>query len=86
MSVRDVNDNTPQFERTLYEVNVTENAPVGTDICSVMATDADEDGRLFYTIHSATSSASLSMFRINSETGEFAQEHHSRHINLHTEW
>lgn len=67
----DVNDNAPQFEQPVYDVDVMENAPVGTDVCSVVASDADEDGRLLYTIHSATSSASLSKFRINSETGEF---------------
>lgn len=65
----DINDNTPQFGRSTYEVNVTEATPIGTDICSVTATDADEDGRLFYTIHSTTSPSSLSKFRINSETG-----------------
>lgn len=69
MSVLDVNDNTPKFGQSTYEVNVTEATLVGTDICSVTASDADEDGRLFYTIHSATSTASLSKFRINSETG-----------------
>ncbi|XP_057365539.1 cadherin-23-like isoform X1 [Daphnia carinata] len=39
--IRDVNDHIPQFTRPSYQVQVRENAAVGTIIGSVVATDAD---------------------------------------------
>ncbi len=69
MSVLDINDNRPQFSQTTYEVTIPENTAPGTDIITVMASDLDEDKRLFYTIHASTDQASRSMFKINSETG-----------------
>ena len=70
--VLDINDNRPQFEQALYKVDIPENTPKGTDILTVIATDRDEDKRLFYTIHSSVEKSSLNKFRINSQTGMFA--------------
>ena len=39
--VEDVSDNSPVFMSTEYSGLVTENSPVGTNILSVLATDAD---------------------------------------------
>lgn len=69
VSVLDINDHAPTFDRSTYSVDVPENTAAGMDVFTVTATDLDEDRRLFYTIHSATSQASLVKFKINSETG-----------------
>ncbi|KAB7505675.1 Fat-like cadherin-related tumor suppressor-like protein [Armadillidium nasatum] len=39
--VTDVNDNPPEFVRTLQQVTVPENSPIGTEISRVMATSKD---------------------------------------------
>ncbi|XP_008833714.1 protocadherin beta-18-like isoform X3 [Nannospalax galili] len=39
--IMDVNDNAPEFERTLYEVQVPENSPVDSLVTTVSATDSD---------------------------------------------
>jgi protocadherin Fat 1/2/3 len=70
VTILDINDNSPQFGQSTYSVEISESVPPGTDIFTVSATDADEDKRVFYTIHSAASPASLSKFSINSETGD----------------
>jgi hypothetical protein len=41
ISVKDINDRNPVFEKNVYLSSVPENAPVGTPIEEVMATDAD---------------------------------------------
>ncbi|KAF6084027.1 FAT atypical cadherin 1 [Phyllostomus discolor] len=38
----DDNDNAPQFRATKYEVNIGSNAPKGTSVIKVLASDADE--------------------------------------------
>ncbi|XP_069026641.1 protocadherin alpha-2-like isoform X2 [Embiotoca jacksoni] len=42
VNVIDVNDNTPAFSKSLYKVSVIENAPIGTTILKLNATDSDE--------------------------------------------
>ncbi|XP_078117560.1 protocadherin alpha-2-like [Sander vitreus] len=42
VNVIDVNDNTPSFSKPLYKVRVSENAPIGTTILKLNATDSDE--------------------------------------------
>lgn len=37
----DINDNAPQFSKTVYNVAVTEGADVGTNVITVVATDKD---------------------------------------------
>ena len=71
VSVSDIIDNTPVFDRPIYHVNVSENAAVGSEVIRVVASDLDEDKKLFYTFYSAVSSHSLSKFKIDSETGSF---------------
>ncbi|KAG3266115.1 protocadherin beta-18-like [Ictidomys tridecemlineatus] len=48
--VLDINDNAPEFERPVYEVQVPENSPVGSLIITVSATDLDAgiNGELSY--------------------------------------
>ncbi|XP_034086585.1 protocadherin alpha-3-like [Gymnodraco acuticeps] len=42
VNVIDVNDNTPLFSKPLYKVRISENAPLGTTILKLNATDLDE--------------------------------------------
>jgi len=48
--VGDVNDNSPQFERETYNVDVPENITIGSTVVRLVATDRDngENGRVLY--------------------------------------
>ncbi len=52
IQVEDINDNPPHFMHSLYEVSVQENAPAGTFVIKVSATDKDvgPNGNLTYLI------------------------------------
>uniref|UniRef100_A0A672F4B9 Cadherin domain-containing protein n=1 Tax=Salarias fasciatus TaxID=181472 RepID=A0A672F4B9_SALFA len=69
--VLDNNDNAPQFERQLYEANVSEKATSGTEIVRLKATDADEgpNGEIEYFFAEQTTDLILSMFDIDASTG-----------------
>ncbi|KAK9403759.1 protocadherin gamma-C5-like [Crotalus adamanteus] len=43
ITLADINDNPPQFDRSFYEVIIEENNPVGVILLKVSATDADKD-------------------------------------------
>ncbi|XP_077433237.1 protocadherin gamma-C5-like isoform X22 [Vanacampus margaritifer] len=70
--VLDNNDNAPQFERQLYEANVSEKASPGAQILQVKATDADEglNGEIEYSFAEQTSLDILSLFNIEAATGD----------------
>ncbi|XP_061147419.1 protocadherin 1 gamma 22 [Syngnathus typhle] len=72
ITVLDNNDNAPQFERQLYEANVSEKASPGAQILQVKATDADEglNGEIEYSFAEQTSEAILSLFNIEAATGD----------------
>uniref|UniRef100_A0A669EZ53 Protocadherin gamma-C5 n=1 Tax=Oreochromis niloticus TaxID=8128 RepID=A0A669EZ53_ORENI len=69
--VLDINDNAPQFEKQVYETNVSEKATPGTEILHLKATDADEgvNGEIEYIFAEQTSDLVLSLFAIESSTG-----------------
>ncbi|XP_008303209.1 protocadherin beta-15-like, partial [Stegastes partitus] len=69
--VLDINDNAPQFERQVYETNVSENARPGTEILHVKATDADEglNGEIEYFFAEQTTDLILSLFDIEPSSG-----------------
>ncbi|XP_039630311.1 protocadherin gamma-A11-like isoform X2 [Polypterus senegalus] len=69
--VLDANDNAPLFAQELYKATVPENAPMGTVLIRVHATDADKDihGRIIY-FFSHVSHNALNLFEINQESGE----------------
>ena len=52
IQVEDINDNPPHFVQDVYEANVAENAPLGTFVAKVSATDKDSgtNGNLTYLI------------------------------------
>ncbi|XP_030621280.1 protocadherin-like protein [Chanos chanos] len=72
VNVKDVNDNTPSFTKPLYKVRVPENAPFGTRVITLNATDLDEgvNGELMYSFINRGNLNLLDMFFIDSVSGE----------------
>ncbi|XP_041845379.1 protocadherin gamma-A5-like isoform X18 [Melanotaenia boesemani] len=68
ITVLDVNDNPPVCSKPEYKASVAENAPFGTIITTVAATDKDKEnnGKVTYTV---PKSAAGSLFQINAESG-----------------
>ncbi|XP_075959862.1 protocadherin alpha-8-like [Anarhichas minor] len=72
VNVLDVNDNTPVFSKDIYSVTLSENAPVGTTVVQVNATDLDEgqNGEVYYSFGNSVSNQLFTLFDINTATGE----------------
>lgn len=70
VSITDVNDNSPQFERSTYEAEMTENAPPGTPVLQVRASDRDigVNGQVEYVFGAATESVRR-LLRLDEATG-----------------
>ncbi|MGH0161647.1 UNVERIFIED_CONTAM: hypothetical protein FKN15_041317 [Acipenser sinensis] len=68
ITVLDVNDNNPMFKEGAYTIDITEDAPIGTLVLDITATDADDgtNGMVLYYL----SNESLGMFNVNQETGK----------------
>ncbi|XP_040904741.1 uncharacterized protein LOC121188864 [Toxotes jaculatrix] len=71
INVLDINDNIPAFTKTLYKTSITENAPLGTTVVTVSATDADEGTNkdIVYLLNSKDQDHVLDIFEIDPETG-----------------
>ncbi|KAH8379347.1 hypothetical protein KR009_004338 [Drosophila setifemur] len=67
--VIDINDNSPQFAKDVYHVNISENIEEESVIMQLHATDRDEDKKLFYHLHATQDPSSLALFRIDSISG-----------------
>ncbi|KAI4896769.1 hypothetical protein NFI96_025285 [Prochilodus magdalenae] len=72
INVLDVNDNIPMFSKSLYKARVNENAPPGTPVITVHASDSDEgvNGEIVYAFVNHDNDKYVNAFSINSETGE----------------
>ncbi|KAM9356594.1 protocadherin alpha-8-like [Symphorus nematophorus] len=72
VNVLDINDNPPVFTQDVYSVMLDENAPVGTTVIQVNATDLDEgaNGKVVYTFSSIVDRKLLNLFDISPSTGE----------------
>ncbi|XP_069026676.1 protocadherin alpha-3-like [Embiotoca jacksoni] len=72
INVLDINDNAPVFIREDYSVTLKENAPVGTKVIQVNATDLDDgpNGDVVYSFSNSMNQKILNLFDINSLTGE----------------
>ncbi|KAM4621343.1 protocadherin alpha-8-like [Polymixia lowei] len=70
--VMDANDNTPTFSQSLYKARVNENAPYGTTVIQLNASDLDEgpNGKLIYSFIKRGNIDPLDVFDINADTGE----------------
>uniref|UniRef100_A0A672QAR5 FAT atypical cadherin 1 n=1 Tax=Sinocyclocheilus grahami TaxID=75366 RepID=A0A672QAR5_SINGR len=70
--LKDVNDNSPQFESYPYQSYIVENLPKGTSVVQVKATDLDSwlNGQVTYTLHEIQECPDiLQMFTVDSVTG-----------------
>ncbi|XP_031424742.1 protocadherin-1 isoform X2 [Clupea harengus] len=56
VTVTDVNDNPPRFERSHYEAELLENSPTGHSVLQVKANDSDmgPNGEVTYSLHQAS--------------------------------
>ncbi|XP_053179567.1 protocadherin alpha-8-like [Scomber japonicus] len=72
VNVLDVNDNTPIFSKDIYSVMLDENAPIGTTVIQVNATDLDDgqNGEVVYSFGNSVSNTLFTLFDINQLTGE----------------
>ncbi|XP_030251891.1 protocadherin alpha-8-like isoform X24 [Sparus aurata] len=72
INVLDINDNAPVFSKEVYSVMLDENAPVGTTVIEVNATDLDEgsNGEVVYSFSNSMNQHILKLFDINTLTGE----------------
>ncbi|XP_061858281.1 protocadherin alpha-2 isoform X2 [Colius striatus] len=72
ISVLDANDNAPQFNQSVYKVQVPENAAEGTRVVQVNATDPDvgSNGEMTFGASNAFPPKGLSLFILNAKTGE----------------
>ncbi|XP_035807145.2 protocadherin alpha-8-like isoform X5 [Amphiprion ocellaris] len=72
VDVLDVNDNMPVFKEETYSVLLNENAPIGTTIIKVNASDLDEgsNGDVFYSFGSNVNNRIRELFSVDPNTGE----------------
>ena len=70
VSITDVNDNSPRFERPVYEAEMAENAPPGTPVLQVRASDRDVgvNGQVEYVFGAATESVRR-LLRLDEASG-----------------
>ncbi|KAM9740602.1 protocadherin gamma-C5-like [Menidia menidia] len=71
VTVLDINDNIPAFEKTIYKIPVSENAEQDTLIVQTKATDLDDgpNGDIEYSFGAHTSEDVISVFTIDSISG-----------------
>uniref|UniRef100_H2RJF2 Cadherin domain-containing protein n=1 Tax=Takifugu rubripes TaxID=31033 RepID=H2RJF2_TAKRU len=72
VTVLDNNDNVPVFQKPLYNISLPENSSTSSVLLKVEATDADEgvNGEIEYSFPEHTPQDILSVFRLDSSTGE----------------
>ncbi|XP_075394763.1 protocadherin-11 X-linked isoform X1 [Tenrec ecaudatus] len=71
VSVADTNDNHPIFKENEIEVSIPENAPVGTSVTQLHATDADigENAKIHFYFSNLVSNIAKRLFHLNDTTG-----------------
>ncbi|XP_048454119.1 protocadherin Fat 3a isoform X2 [Rhincodon typus] len=67
--ILDNNDNGPVFSKPSYDVTISEDAAINTEILHIKATDRDEKSKLTYSIHSSIDPISLHKFHLDHSTG-----------------
>ncbi|XP_037635743.1 protocadherin alpha-2-like isoform X8 [Sebastes umbrosus] len=72
VNVLDVNDNSPLFSKSLYKVQVVENANIGTTLLTLTATDLDDsvNGEVLYSFTERGRLNPDDKFALNDDTGE----------------
>lgn len=69
ISVINSNNHRPEFTKHEYRVDLSENTESEAEILQLHATDADNDKKLFYSLHATQNPASLNLFRVDSVSG-----------------
>lgn len=69
ITVINSNNHRPEFTKHEYRVPLSENSESEAEILQLHATDADDDKKLFYSLHAAKNPISLNLFRVDSVTG-----------------
>ncbi|XP_068187350.1 protocadherin Fat 3 [Antennarius striatus] len=67
--IQDSNDNPPVFSQPAYDVSVSEDVPVDTELLRVRASDMDERARLSFSIYGSVDPVSMRLFRVSPGTG-----------------
>ncbi|XP_064829705.1 protocadherin alpha-7-like isoform X5 [Oncorhynchus masou masou] len=72
VTVVDVNDNRPVCGKDIYSVTIQENAPIGTTVLNINATDTDQgqNGEVEYALGRNIKRKVHDIFNLNSLTGE----------------
>ncbi|XP_066416375.1 protocadherin alpha-2-like isoform X4 [Molothrus aeneus] len=72
ISVEDANDNAPQFNQSVYKVQLPESAGVGTLVARVNATDPDlgSNGEVTFSVSNTFPEKGMNIFLLNARTGE----------------
>ncbi|XP_058263966.1 protocadherin alpha-8-like [Hemibagrus wyckioides] len=72
INVLDINDNAPVFTEDSYTVMLHENAPIGTTVIQLNATDLDDgsNGEIVYSIGNNVNNKLRELFEISPITGE----------------
>uniref|UniRef100_A0A3Q3LI00 Cadherin domain-containing protein n=1 Tax=Labrus bergylta TaxID=56723 RepID=A0A3Q3LI00_9LABR len=72
VNVLDVNDNSPLFSKSLYKVQIVENANIGTTLLKLTASDLDEgvNAQLFYSFTEKGRLKPDNKFALDENTGE----------------
>ncbi|CAH0559968.1 unnamed protein product [Brassicogethes aeneus] len=72
VTVLDENDEAPQFSQSKINVTLSENAPVGTLVAMLTASDHDQgtNGSVTYSLHSAVAPIYEHTFQLDSLTGQ----------------
>ncbi|XP_041929696.1 protocadherin alpha-C2-like isoform X8 [Alosa sapidissima] len=70
--VLDTNDNTPQFDKESYTIQLSENSPIGSLVVKLNATDLDEGSNadITYLFSLYTSEKTQQTFTLNPDNGE----------------
>ncbi|XP_049897628.1 protocadherin gamma-A5-like isoform X40 [Epinephelus moara] len=91
VTVLDVNDNAPVFTKTVYKAAIPENAPKGTVITRVSASDADKGSNAGITYSISNTAADVrDMFEINELNGDLISKSNvdyekSRYFQIHVQ-
>ncbi|XP_053376912.1 protocadherin Fat 4-like [Mercenaria mercenaria] len=67
VSVKDENDNFPQFEEQVYNILVLEHTPIGFSVASIVASDMDDgsNGKVTYSISNGKEGDANKIFSLN---------------------
>ncbi|KAL0607960.1 Protocadherin beta-16 [Plecturocebus cupreus] len=71
IEVVDINDNAPEFEQSIYKVQIPENSPLGSLVATVSARDLDSgaNGKISYTLFQPSEDIGKTL-EVNPMTGE----------------